>query len=216
MLLSKIVNIALRGWQQLADEGDIPIASDIPKYHVKDEVLRFFREIPKDNLRDRVLFDLTYRQGLRRREAAELQLDQIDLAEKTIMVKRLKRSRSGVYELHDASIQLIRAYLTTLVANENPYLFPGRRTGSHISPTTVYYTCRKYARLAGLRRTNPHAFRHSCGVHAANAGLDLIDIADLLGHRSLATAMRYAAVSNKRRDESHQRIVKSGEFAKTI
>ncbi|MEA2238459.1 MAG: type 1 fimbriae regulatory protein FimB [Thermoanaerobaculia bacterium] len=213
MFLTKNVNIAR---DRLTTARGIPIVSDIPKYHVKEEVLRFFHAIPEDNLRDRVLFDLTYRQGLRRREAAELRLDQIDLTERTIMVKRLKRSRSGVYELHDASIHLLRAYLPTRVVNENPYLFPGRRSGSHISPTTVYYTCRKYARSAGLRRTNPHAFRHSCGVHAANAGLDLIDIADLLGHRSLATAMRYASVSNKRRDESHRRIVKSGEFAKTF
>jgi site-specific recombinase XerD len=214
MLLTKNVNI--NAHTRLPAARGIPIENDIPKYHVKDEVFRFFLAIPEGNLRDRVLFDLTYRHGLRRREAAELRLDQIDLAERTIMVKRLKRSRSGVYELHDASIQLLRAYLITLVASDNPYLFPGRLSGSHISPTTVYYTCRKYAQSARLRRTNPHAFRHSCGVHAANAGLDLIDIADLLGHRSLATAMRYASVSNKRRDESHRRIVKSGEFAKTL
>lgn len=215
MLLAKNVNIAPRGAHHPA-VGSVPIVSDIPKYHVKAEVRRFFRAIPQENLRDRVLFDLTYRQGLRRREAAELRRDQIDLSEGTIMVKRLKGSRSGVYELHDPSIRLLRAYLKTLADADNPYLFPGRRRGSHISPTTVYYTCRKYARSAGLRRTNPHAFRHSCGVHAANAGLDLIDVADLLGHKSLATAMRYAAVSNKRRDESHRRIVNSGEFARTL
>lgn len=87
---------------------------------------------------------------------------------------------------------------------------------THIFPTTLYYACRKYARSAGLRRANPHAFRYSCGVCAANAGLDLIDIADLRGHKSLATAMRYAAVSNTRRDENHRRIVKTGEFAQTI
>ena len=61
MLLAKNVNIASRDRSPAA--GKIPITSDIPKYHVKDEVLRFFLAIPEDNLRDRVLFDLTYRQG---------------------------------------------------------------------------------------------------------------------------------------------------------
>jgi hypothetical protein len=62
--LTKSVNIASRDPSPAARK--IPITSDIPKHHVKAEVLRFFLVLPEDNLRDRVLFDLTYRQGLRR------------------------------------------------------------------------------------------------------------------------------------------------------
>jgi type 1 fimbriae regulatory protein FimB len=213
MLLTKSVNIFV-GARQSARSAPIP--DDIPKYHLKSEVRRFFLAIPRQRLRDRVLFDLMYRHGLRRREAAELRRDQITLNEGRITIARLKGSRSGVYRLHMASLRLLKQYLRTLERSaDNPYLFPGRLANTHISPTTIYYLCRKYSRAAGLRRTNPHAFRHSCGVHAANARLDLLDIADLLGHKSLGTAMRYAAVSSKRRDENFQRIVQSREFART-
>jgi len=211
MLLTKSVNILLR---VLRRARNAPIPEDIPKYHLKSEVRRFFRAI--DRLRDRVLFALMYYHGLRRREAAELRRDDINIQAGLITIRRLKGSRSGVYRLHAAAIRLLRSYLRSLEGSQNPYLFPGRAKDSHISPTTVYYLCRKYARAAGLRRTNPHAFRHSCGVHAANARLDLLDIADLLGHKSLSTAMRYAAVSSKRRDQNFSRIVHSGEFASTV
>lgn len=211
MLLAKLVNIVLRAFA--ARERSTPIAEEIPRYHLKRDVRRFFRAICC--LRDRVLFALMYEHGLRRREAAELRRDDVNLAAGLITVRRLKGSRSGVYRLHPTSIKLLRSYLKSLYDPDNPYLFPGRRKGSHISPSTIYYQCRKYARAAGLRRTNPHAFRHSCGVHAANAQLDLLDIADLLGHRSIATAMRYAAVSSKRRDQNFERIMRSGEFAPT-
>ena len=187
--------------------------SDIPRYFPKDEVRRFFLQIPKRNLRDRVLFDLMYRHGLRRTEAARLKLSDVDLRENTIRIDRLKRSRSGVYRLYPTSARLLRQYLKGREKRE--YLFPGRRAGKHISATTIYYTCRKYARGAKLSRSNPHAFRHSCGVHAANARLDLIDIADMLGHKSLATALRYTAVSSKRREENYELIKISGEFAST-
>jgi len=210
MLLTKSVNIVLR---VLRSARSTPIPDEIPKYHLKSEVRRFFLAIGR--LRDRVLFALMYQHGLRRREAAELRRTDINLAEGLITVRRLKGSRSGVYRLHKGTIQLLRSYLKTLDGS-NMYLFPGRAEATHISPTTIYYLCRKYARAAGLRRTNPHAFRHSCGVHAANARLDLLDIADLLGHKSLGTAMRYAAVSSKRRDENFERIVHSGEFARTV
>jgi integrase/recombinase XerD len=210
MLLTKSVNILLRAVRGARSDT---IPEDLPKYHLKSDVRRFFGAIRR--LRDRVLFALMYEHGLRRREAAELRRDDVNLAAGLITVRRLKGSRSGVYRLHPTSIELLRSYLKAVEDIENPYLFPGRTKGSHISPTTIYYQCRKYASAAGLRRRNPHAFRHSCGVHAANARLDLLDIADLLGHKSLATAMRYAAVSSKRRDENFARIVRSGEFART-
>lgn len=210
MLLTKSVNILHRAKRAVRSDA---IPEDLPKYHLKSDVHRFFQAIRC--LRDRVLFALMYEHGLRRREAAELRRDDVNIAAGCITVRRLKGSRSGVYRLHPTSVALLRVYLKSLEDSDNPYLFSGRRKGSHISPSTVYYQCRKYARAAGLRRTNPHAFRHSCGVHAANARLDLLDIADLLGHKSLATAMRYAAVSSKRRDENFARIMRSGEFART-
>jgi hypothetical protein len=43
-------------------------------YLTREEVERFFRAIPTVNLRDRTLFDLIYRHGLRRGEAAQLTL----------------------------------------------------------------------------------------------------------------------------------------------
>ena len=211
MLLSKCVNVLLRALSW--GEERTAIGNDIPRYHLKDEVRRFFLAII--SLRDRVLFDLMYRHGLRRREAAQMRVDNINLVAGTIEVRRLKGSRDGVYRLHKTSIRLLRRYLSE-IPKDAVWLFPGRSQGTHLSPSTIYYLCRKYARAAGLRRENPHAFRHSCGVHAANARLDLIDIADHLGHRSLTTAMRYAAVSSKRRAENFERMVQSGEFASTV
>ena len=38
------------------------------RYVSKEEVEQFFAAIPANNLRDRLLFDLIYRHGLRRRE----------------------------------------------------------------------------------------------------------------------------------------------------
>jgi integrase len=76
---------------------------------------------------------------------------------------------------------------------------------------------RRYSRAAELPpdRSHPHSFRHSWGVHAANERFDLLDIADWLGHKSLATAMKYAAVTNQRRDQNYNRVLHSKEFART-
>lgn len=210
MLLTKFVNLLLQEDRSLKH-----IRDNIPKFFPKDEVARFFASIPRTNLRDRVLFDLIYRYGLRRGEAAQLRRGDVSLRERSITIHRLKGSRSGVYRLYPQSELLLRRYLR-MIAPAQTYLFAGRRPGAHISPATIYYTCRKYARRAGLSRSNPHAFRHSCGVHAADARLDLLDIADILGHKSINTAVRYTAVSSARRDNNHRRIIASRAFANTI
>lgn len=187
--------------------------SEIPRSFAKAEIRRFFLKI--QNLRDRVLFDLMYRHGLRRSEAARLRVEDIDLQEMTIRIQRLKGSRSGVYRLHPTSGRLLRAYFRERSA-DNLFLFPGRLPNTHICAQTIYHACRKYARAAKTSRSNPHAFRHACGISLLDSGLDLVDVADHLGHRSLATAMRYAAVSSKRRNDNFERIVKSHEFASTL
>jgi len=215
--MMKSVNITRRYRSGYVMIDGIP--QKLPLYFTKEEVQRFFAAIPRTNARDRALFDLLYRHGLRRRELSLLKRD--DLAffgrEGCIRVTRLKGSKSGVYRLHPVSLRLLRAYLRERGDDENPYLFPGRRATAPLSPSMIYHLFRRYAVAAALPadRCHPHAFRHSWGVHAANERFDLLDIADWLGHRSLATAMGYAAVTNQRRDQTFERVLKSGEFART-
>jgi Phage integrase family len=79
------------------------------KYLTKDEVERFFRAIPKNRIRDVLLFDLAYRHGLRRSEAARLTLD--DLRDGKIWVARCKHGLSNAYPLHPRSKRLLAVYL---------------------------------------------------------------------------------------------------------
>lgn len=216
--MAKSVTISLRESTPKMMASSI-LTADLPLYFSKEEVQCFFAVIPRPNRRDRALFDLIYRHGLRRREASLLLLANVTLSARSglLGVTRLKGSKSGVYRLHPSSVRLLRAYLAARGPDENPFLFPGRRAATALSPSMIYQLFRRYALAAGLPldRCHPHAFRHSWGVHAANERFDLLDIADWLGHKSLATAMRYAAVTNQRRDQNYDRVLHSKEFART-
>jgi integrase/recombinase XerD len=79
-------------------------------------------------------------------------------------------------------------------------LFRNRR-GEPLTRFGVRYLLRKYARNASSivtsldgKRVHPHVLRHTTAVHLLQAGVDLVTISHWLGHASVETTNRYAAV----------------------
>lgn len=207
----KSVRIASRDW--MADERT-PAQRPVP-YLTREEVERFFRAIPQGNIRDRLLFDLIYRHGLRRGEASQLTLD--DVRGGKIWIARLKRGVPGGYPLHPRSKQLLRAYLPIRPADPCDYLFRGRRrTATPLSGGEINRLFGKYATAARLPRRNVHSLRHSIGVHLMNTTKwDAADVQDWLGHRHISSTMIYAQITNKRREARYKTTLRSREIART-
>lgn len=72
---------------------------------------------------------------------------------------------------------------------------------SPISEEMIYYLFKKYSQLAEISNDKcfVHTLRHSIAVHLLNAGWDICDVQDWLGHRDIKNTMRYAKISNFRR-----------------
>jgi integrase/recombinase XerD len=182
-------------------------------YLTKEEVERLFSVISSKDGRDRLLFDVIYRYGLRRREAALIRREHVG---ERIWITRLKGGISGEYPIHPTTRRLLWEYLEQRGADSRPYLFATRQSDvKPISPSTIYQVFRGYAEAAGLPadRRHPHVLRHSIAVHLMNAGWDAADVQDWLGHRDIASTMVYAAVTNKRREARYEESLLSGEIA---
>jgi len=184
-------------------------------YLTKEEVDRFLAAIPRAQLRDRLLFELIYRYGLRRGEAAMIRIDQLaDLSR--LWVARLKGGVSGAYPLLASTQGLLAAYLADRGTDDRRYLFPSpQRRDAALSTSTIRLLFRRYAALAGLPRDRwrVHVLRHSIAVHLMNAGSDVADVQDWLGHRAISSTLIYARVTQKRRETHFERALASGELA---
>jgi integrase len=180
----------------------------------KDDVERFFDAIPHENTRDRLLFDVIYRYGLRRREAALIQLEH--LSSGRIWITRLKHGVSGEYPIHPRTRRLLWTYLAERGDDRLTYLFVTRQSdNSPMSPSTIYGLFRSYADAAKLPgdRRHPHVLRHSIAVHLMNAGWDVADVQDWLGHRDITSTMVYAAITSRRREARYEELLLSDEIA---
>jgi site-specific recombinase XerD len=180
-------------------------------YLTKAEVERFFGIITSP--RDRLLFDLIYRHGLRRQEATLIRREHVS---ERIWITRLKGGVSGEYPIHPTTRRLLWEYLAALGSDWHPHLFATRQSDIWpMSPSTVYHLFCRYAEEAELPqdRRHPHVLRHSIAVHLMNAGWDVADVQDWLGHRDIASTMVYATVTNKRREAKYEEALLSDEIA---
>ena len=79
------------------------------------------------------------------------------------------------------------------------YIFPGKKEGTMLHPTTVYKNIRKIAAAAKIKKTkaHPHAFRHLFAIKYIEQGGQPSDLADILGHSQLETTAIYTRTTDK-------------------
>lgn len=176
------------------------------RYMTQDEVKRFFSKI--HHKRDRALFDLVYKYGLRVSEATLLTLRDVDLERGRIYIRRLKNGISGEKPMFRDTKRLLKAYLEVRQDNGST-LFTGRQGG--LSDKRIQQLFKHYARKARLDPAySVHSLRHSIATHLLEWGEGVEYVRDHLGHKNIANTMIYAQITDRRRQETFERLERSG------
>jgi len=159
-------------------------------------------------LRDRALLELLYGLGLRNSEARAARVDDLNLADGSLLVRAAKRGHARTLPLPRAALPHLQRY----VEEARPPLVAGRVDTGHLIVSKTGRPLRhgsdvgevvaKAARRAGIR-CHPHALRRGVATHLAAAGLNLRAVQTLLGHESLAVTQRYVSVPS---DELHRTV----------
>lgn len=162
----------------------------------------------EQRLRDRAILELLYASGLRRAEIARIDVNDVDLQARHVRVMG-KGRKQRIVPMNRAAAAAIDAYLRVRPRSGDEALFLGR-TGHRLTPRHVWHIFNTIYRISGVKlHASPHTLRHSFATHLLENGVDLITIAEFLGHESVATTQIYTNLSmdHKRRayDEAHPR-----------
>jgi integrase/recombinase XerC len=179
----------------------------LPRFLSVDEAFRLV-DMPEGDsapaLRDRAILELLYGAGLRVSELCALDIADVDLAQRTVRVRKGKGGKQRIAPIGERAVEATRAYLArrdelggakkerridvaALILNQR---------GGRLSTRSVAKIVDRASRMAGTRhKASPHSLRHSCATHLLDGGADLRAIQEILGHASLQTTQRYTHVS---------------------
>lgn len=171
------------------------------KFLTLDETRRLFAEIVSK--RDKAIFLIAYRHGLRASEVGKLHRTDVDLKRKTVMIHRIKGSIGGRHPLQPDEIRALKSYLKERGDDGAPCLFPSNR-GTPISRDQLDVMMKRYAGAAGVPKNKRyfHTLKHAIAAHLLDAGADLRFVQNWLGHANIQNTAIYTALVSKPREEN--------------
>ena len=151
-------------------------------------------------LRDRALLELLYGSGARISEAVGLAIDDLDLAERTVLLRgkggRHRRVPLGTYSVRALEAYLVQARPALAEHGTGTAAVFLNSRGGPLSRQSAWVVLRTAAERAGLAvGISPHTLRHSFATHLMEGGADVRVVQELLGHASVTTTQIYTLVT---------------------
>ena len=168
----------------------------LPRHLSDEDVVVLFESIK--NLRDRAMFKVMLRCGLRVEEVASLALSAIDFKRSRIVVKSGKGGKDRIVYISRDAQEALLAYLRVRPSSKAKKVFvveKGPYRGKPLSVRGIQKRIEYYARKTKLK-VSCHHLRHTMATQLLNAAAEVVTIQDLLGHNWIKTTERYCTVSN--------------------
>jgi len=145
-------------------------------------------------LKHRIILTLIYSAGLRRQEAVNLKVSDIDFERKTIHIRQSKYKKDRIVPLSNYMSHGLKKYLEA--AKPYNYLFNGKEADGRYSINGLSWVMREALKSADIKKpVNLHSLRHSYATHLLEEGVNIVTLKELLGHAEVTTTMIYLHVA---------------------
>jgi len=189
-VLKHMLNVAVE-WGYLCENPARPVK----KLRENNARLRYLTKGEIDRLVAAAYSDLkpiitmAVNTGMRRGEIFDLKWEHIDLRNRVLEVVDPKNGDKRALPINKTLLEVLHRLPRRL---DTPYVFPGKNGGRLTDIKKGFLTARK---TAGLDDVTLHTCRHTFASHLVMAGVDLMTVKELLGHKSIKMTERYSHLS---------------------
>jgi integrase/recombinase XerD len=154
-----------------------------------------------NNLKHKAILMLTYSAGLRRMEVMQIKPKDIDSQRMQVRVVQGKGKKDRYSILSQKTLDILRQYYK--VERPTTFLFePTGNKGKALSERSMEHIVKKSAKKAGIKKgVSFHTLRHCFATHLLEAGVNLRQIQQFMGHTSFKTTAVYLHVAHIKTNE---------------
>jgi len=169
-----------------ANLGAIKVQKKVRKPYSPTDIERL-KEKCKTS-RDKAIICLLMSTGCRISEVCNLNRDAIDFVNKEVTVLGKGNKERTVF-LDDVTVMVLKRYFSER-KDDIEALFIGRKH-ERLTPGGVRNMLRNLADIAGVENAFPHRFRRTLATNLIDHGMEIQNVAQILGHERLDTTMKY-------------------------
>lgn len=175
----------------------------LPKYLMEEEIAKVRVVLEEQLIRDQALFMLLLTSGLRRKEICNLLIEDINLEKQRVRVREMDRRQRERYVYFSKECELIlQEYLNTRSTAPTEPLFVNRY-GRKLQPDSISLFTRRLGEKAGLKQSlHPNIIRNTFAKLMLERGMSLSFLAEILGHESYNTTLRYVRIISEDKKKS--------------
>lgn len=171
-----------------------------PVYMNEDSVSCMLHSIDsktKEGLRHLAILSLLYDSGCRVQELIELKVKDVQFEKGQRIYVHGKGNKYREIPITPTTERILKNYLKAFPYHADEQLFTNRK-GEALTRQGIRYILQKYAAgtddphvNSASRKVHPHLLRHSKATHLVNAGINIFNVRDFLGHSSVVTTQVY-------------------------
>lgn len=157
------------------------------------------------NVRERAMIEFLLASGVRVAELCSIRLSDINFDKLSITVREGKGSKQRTVYINELAAKHLTEYLSTRTVCGD-YLFYNKKK-KPLDMGGVRFVLKELGKRANVEDVHPHRFRRTFATGLASRGMEIQEIARLLGHSNLNTTLTYLYSSDENIHNSYRKYI---------